>query len=158
MNNKFDTIYKKLGKDLEIYFKRFSSLDASIISERKNKQDRSIKQILGHMIDSASNNTHRIIHLQYGVSPLEFPNYATNGNNDRWISIQNYQDEDWELLLNLWRYIHLHLIYVIGNIDDQKLQNIWLGGDDETVTLEEMVMDFPRHFYLHIQEIEELMR
>ena len=55
----------------------------------RNSQNRSIKQILGHMVDSASNNTHRVIHLQYEPSPLIFPDYANFGNNDRWIAIQN---------------------------------------------------------------------
>ena len=50
---------------------------------RRNSQDRTIKQILGHLVDSASNNMHRIVHFQYHDSPLHFPNYATNGNKDR---------------------------------------------------------------------------
>ena len=63
------------------------------ITNKRNDQNRSIKQILGHMVDSASNNTHRIVHLQYQESPLIFPNYAANGNNDRWIAIQDYHNE-----------------------------------------------------------------
>jgi len=53
-------------------------------------QYRNIKQILGHKIDSASNNTHRIVYLQYRESPCDYPNYATKGNNDKWIAIQDY--------------------------------------------------------------------
>lgn len=68
-------------------------LSNDVLSLRRNVQNRTIKQIIGHMIDSASNNTHRIVHLQYQPSPLRFPNYATNGNNDRWIAIQHYQEE-----------------------------------------------------------------
>ena len=75
-----------------------------VITQRRNTQNRTIKQIVGHMVDSASNNTHRVVHLQYRESPLEFPNYATYGNNDRWIAIQNYQDENWENLVQLWKY------------------------------------------------------
>lgn len=40
-------------------------LPADILTQRRNSQNRTIKQIVGHMVDSASNNTHRIIHLQY---------------------------------------------------------------------------------------------
>lgn len=43
----------------------------------RNSQNRSIKQILGHLIDSPSNNNHRIVHLQYQPTSLVFPNYAT---------------------------------------------------------------------------------
>jgi len=45
-----------------------------------------IKETIGHLIDSASNNTYRIIHLQYQQSPLVFPDYANLGNNDRLIN------------------------------------------------------------------------
>ena len=65
------------------------ALTEEVITTRRNSQNRSIKQIVGHKIDSASNNTHRIVHMQYQPSPLQFPNYASNGNNDRWIAIQN---------------------------------------------------------------------
>jgi hypothetical protein len=58
------------------------SLPADVITKRRNNQDRTIKQILGHLVDSASNNNHRIVHLQYNEDPLIFPNYATNGNNE----------------------------------------------------------------------------
>ena len=123
-----------------------------------NSQNRSIKQILGHMVDSASNNTHRVIHLQYQPSPLTFPDYANFGNNDRWIAIQNYQDENWHDLVKLWRYINLHFAHVILNIQDDKLQNKWTTAKGESVSLEEMVIDFPRHFKLHLAEIRELIK
>jgi len=123
-----------------------------------NSQNRSIKQILGHMVDSASNNTHRVIHLQYQPSPLTFPDYANFGNNDRWIAIQNYQEENWHDLVKLWRYINLHFAHVILNIQDDKLQNKWTTAKGESVSLEEMVIDFPRHFKLHLAEIRELIK
>ena len=68
------------------------------------------------MIDSVSNNTHRIVHLQYQESPFDFPNYAACGNNEKWITIQNYQDANWEELIQHWKYAHLHFAYVIQNI------------------------------------------
>ena len=66
---------------------RLLSLPEDVIGNRRNSQNRTIKQIVGHMVDSASNNTHRIIHLQYNASPLIYPDYANLGNNDRWIAI-----------------------------------------------------------------------
>src|ERR1035437_3851029 len=86
---------------MDLWEEKLLKLPANVITERRNSQNRTIKQILGHLIDSASNNTHRIIHLQYQNTPVEFPNYASNGNNDRWIAIQNYQNENWENLVQL---------------------------------------------------------
>ena len=104
---------------------KLSGQSNDVIINRKNSQNRTIKQIVGHMIDSASNNTHRIVHLQYRESPFRFPNYASNGNNDRWIAIQNYQDEDWNTMINIWKYLNIHIVHVIKNVDVSKLNNQW---------------------------------
>ena len=133
------------------------SLPEDIISQRRNSQDRTIKQIVGHIIDSSSNNTHRIVHLQYQTPPLIFPNYATFGNNDRWIAIQDYQNEDWMALVQLWKYSLIHISHVIKTVRADKMNNEWISGSGEKVTLKMMIADFPRHLKLHLSEIEELI-
>ena len=142
---------------VESWHPRLDSLQAEIITRRRNSQNRTIKQILGHTIDSTSNNIHRIVHLQYQQSPLIFPNYATFGNNDRWISIQDYQHEDWGNLIELWKYSLLHFSHVIRNVDETKLASEWIAGPGEKATLEEMINDFTRHIRLHLSEINDLI-
>lgn len=136
---------------------RLTGLSDDIITKRKNNQNRSIKQILGHLIDSASNNLHRIVHLQNQKSPLVFPNYASNGNNDRWIAIQDYQNEDWQNLIQLWKYSNLHYIHVVKNINSEKIDNEWIAGPEKNISLKTMVIDYLRHFELHLDEIVELI-
>jgi hypothetical protein len=109
------------------------------------------------MIDSASNNTHRIIHLQYQASPLIFPDYANLGNNDRWIAIQNYQNENWLDLLQLWKYSNLHIVHVINNVSIDKLYNVWISALNDTISLKDMIDDYLRHFNLHLSEIYDLI-
>ncbi len=133
------------------------SLPADVITKRRNNQDRTIKQILGHLVDSASNNNHRIVHLQYNEDPLIFPNYATNGNNDRWIAIQHYHDENWDDLVQLWKYYNRHIVHVINNIDQRKLENRWISAPNTTITLKEMVIGYLDHLKLHLNEIQELI-
>ncbi len=132
-------------------------LPDDVISQRTNSQNRTIKQIVGHMTDSASNNIHRIIHLQYQPNPLIFPDYANNGNNDRWIAIQNYQEENWKDLVMLWKYSNLHIIHVIDNVNNDKLENVWVSALDEAIPLKAMIFDYLRHFKLHLSEIEALI-
>lgn len=136
---------------------KLTMLPEEVISTRRNSQNRTIKQILGHMVDSASNNTHRIVHLQYQKSPLIFPDYANLGNNDRWIAIQNYQHENWNDLIQLWKYSNLHIVHVMNHVSPEKLNHEWISALNEKVTLESMMMDFLRHFKLHLSEIEELI-
>ena len=155
--NEFESIGRELLSLVEEWEPRLLALCNDVVTERRNSQNRTIKQIVGHMVDSASNNTHRIVHLQYQKSPLIFPCYASHGNNDRWIAIQNYQQEDWNNLVQLWKYNNLHIIHVMLNINAAKLQNEWISGSNEKVSLKAMVLDFPRHFKLHLSEIDELI-
>jgi len=142
---------------IEEWEPKLASLPNVTISHKMNSQNRTIKQILGHLVDSTSNNTHRIVHLQYQSSPFTFPNYATFGNNDRWIAIQDYQNEDWSNLIQLWKYSLLHFCHVIQNVKDDKLQSLWIAGPDKAITLESMIVDFPRHLKLHLSEINDLI-
>ena len=132
------------------------SLSEEMITQRRNSQNRTINQIVGHLVDSASNNTHRLVHLQYRELPLRFPNYATYGNNDRWIAIQNYQDENWENLVQLWKFSMLHYAHIIQNVNPEMMQNEWISNANEKITMKKMVEDFVPHFKLHLREIELL--
>lgn len=153
--------FKKNNEELMMLIDEWESkllqLPEDMITKRKNSQNRSIKQIVGHMVDSASNNTHRIIHLQYQPSPMIFPDYASLGNNDRWIAIQNYQEEEWRNLIQLWKYSNIHIIHVINNLNIEKLDNVWITALNTTVSLKAMIIDYLRHFKLHISEIDDLI-
>lgn len=153
----FENDCQEILQLLEIWEPRLQSLPEETISDRKNSQNRTIRQILGHLADSASNNTHRIVHLQYRESPVEFPNYATFGNNDRWIAVQDYQHEDWQNLIQLWKYQNLHIVHVICNVDPAKLENQWIAGEGKFVSLRNMIADYLPHLHLHLKEIEALM-
>jgi hypothetical protein len=153
----FKSLSEELFQLIETWHPKLSTLSAEVITLRRNSQNRTIKQIVGHMVDSASNNTHRVVHLQYQQSPFEFPNYASRGNNDRWIAIQHYQDEDWHNLVQLWKYSNIHFGHVIQYIDPAKLKNEWIAGPGKNISLNDMVIDYLRHFKLHLDEIEMLI-
>jgi len=157
MIKEFEPVVQGLLQLVPEWESRLSVLPNEVITERRNGQNRTIKQIVGHMIDSASNNTHRIVHLQYQPSPLIYPDYANLGNNDRWIAIQNYQEEDWEYLVQLWKYSNIHLVHVIQNVNSDKLENEWITALNKNVSLKAMIIDYLRHFRLHLNEIDELI-
>ncbi len=157
MINEFEAIANGLLAHIEEWEPTLQNLPSEVISKRRNSQNRTIKQIVGHMVDSASNNTHRIVHLQYQPSPLIFPDYANLGNNDRWIAIQNYQEEKWENLVQLWKYSNIHIAHVIGNVNADKLGNEWITALNSRVSLKSMILDYLPHFELHLSEIKELI-
>lgn len=156
MIQEFEPISASILSLVNAWEPRLFAMPDEMITRRKNSQGRTIRQILGHLIDSASNNTHRIVHLQYQHSPLIFPNYATHGNNDRWIAIQDYQHEDWHNLVGLWKFCNLHLAHVISSVDPSKLDQQWQGGEEGLITLKDMIIDYLPHMELHLAEIMEL--
>ena len=155
--NTFENDCREMLQLIEVWEARLLSLSEEITADRRNKQNRTIRQILGHMVDSASNNTHRIVHLQYRESPMIFPNYATFGNNDRWIAIQDYQHEDWHNLVQLWKFSNLHIIHVIRNVNAEKLENQWICGENEMISLRQNIEGYLPHFELHLAEIDALI-
>ena len=141
-------------------------LSEDVITNRFNSQGRSIKMLLGHLIDSASNNHQRMVRLQYaprvGYSIpdgerglLVFPDYTQD--NNLWLQLQNYQNEDWNTLVQLWKFYNLHIIQVIHSVDESKLNNYWLDYEGNQVKLHDMIMGYTGHLELHIGHIHELM-
>jgi len=155
--NEFKTNNEELLNLMEIWVPKLMALSEDVITKRQNRQNRTIKQIVGHMIDSASNNTHRIIHLQYQPSPLIYPDYANLGVNDIWIEIQDYQTENWFELVQLWKFANLHLVHVILHVKPDKLDNEWITALNQHVTLKSMILDYLSHIKLHLGEIEVLI-
>lgn len=130
------------------------NLPVEVITLRRNKQSRTVKQILGHLIDSASNNHQRMVRLQYSKDLLFFPDYRQD--NDLWIALQDYQNADWENLIQLWKFYNLHIIQVIKSVDLTKLDSFWCDFEGTKVTLKEMIEGYLDHLYLHINEIKDL--
>lgn len=133
---------------------RLLEIPVSVITEKRNSQNRTIKQLIGHLIDSASNNHQRMVRLQYNAE-LTFPDYTQH--NDLWIAIQHYQDSDWADLVGLWKSYNLHIIHIIKNIDKSKLSNKWTDFEGNVVTLENMIDGYLWHLQLHTKEIEEII-
>jgi len=154
MNHDYLDITTGIARIIATWENKLMNLQTEVISNRFNVQNRSIKQLLGHLIDSASNNHQRMIRLQYN-SELVFPDYRQD--NDRWIAIQNYQDANWPNLVQLWKFFNLHMIQVIQSTDNSRLQNQWKDFEGTSVTLDQMIVGYLDHLNLHMNEIQELI-
>ena len=152
--NSFTHITTGIARVIETEKKLLSNLPVEVITQRRNRQNRTIKQILGHLIDSASNNHQRMVRLQYSKDLLFFPDYTQD--NNLWIALQDYQNADWANLIQLWKFYNLHIIHVIHSVDVKKLDNHWCDFEGIKVTLKEMIEGYLDHLHLHMKEIHEL--
>ena len=75
------------------------------------------KQVIGHLIDSASNNHQRFVRAALQTS-LDFPGYDQGGS----VRVQAVQDADWQLLVALWAAYNRYLAHVIARLPASKLE------------------------------------
>ena len=106
------------------------------------------KQILGHLIDSASNNHQRFVRSQL-AEQIQFPGYE----QDAWVAAQAYAERPWGELVLLWRAFNLHVLHVARHVPAQKLGNRCLVGDDEPITLGDHIKDYVDHLEHHLGQI-----
>jgi hypothetical protein len=106
------------------------------------------RQVLGHLIDSASNNHQRFVRAALEGS-LTFPGYEQAS----WSRIQFTQDELWAALVTLWASYNRHLAHVIAHLPDDKLDASCIIGDHEPVTLRFLAEDYLRHLSHHLEQI-----
>jgi len=108
----------------------------------------SAKEVVGHLIDSASNNHQRFVRAQE-VDRLVFPPYEQN----HWSASQHCNDRGWSDLIALWHAYNAHLAHVIPYIPDGKLAVQCVIEHDHPVTLEYLVTDYVVHLRHHLDQI-----
>jgi hypothetical protein len=72
------------------------------------------REIIGHLVDSASNNHQRFVRGQF-QDELVFPGYA----QEDWVAAGRYADAPWEDLVTLWRTFNLQLVRVMAGMPDE---------------------------------------
>lgn len=108
----------------------------------------SLKEIVGHLIDSASNNHQRFVRLQE-ESSLSLPGY----NQENWVRIEGYNSMNWGDLIQLWLLMNTLLLHIKGMREDC-LGNIY-HSPNGPITLEALVNDYFSHMHGHAQHFEE---
>jgi hypothetical protein len=106
------------------------------------------KQLLGHLIDSASNNHQRFVRASL-QNALNFPGYDQNGN----VRAQHFQSAHWPELVSLWASYNRFLAHVIAHLPAAKLQTSCRIGSDNPVTLEFLANDYVAHLSHHLEQM-----
>ena len=135
------------------------AIDAALAGRRPGPGKWSAKEILGHLVDSASNNHQRFVRVDVS-DELVFPGY----DQQAWVERQRYAEADWAELVALWRCYNLHLARVIAalpadarriprrrhNLDEIAWQVV---PRSEAVTLEYFLADYVGHLKHHLRQL-----
>jgi hypothetical protein len=129
---------------------RLRPLDAAVVTYRPAPDRWTIKEVVGHLIDSAANNHHRFVRAQF-TNELVFPKYEQN----EWVGCQFYNDVDWHDLLDLWRHYNGHLAHILRHMRPDALSVRCIIGPNEPATLGFLIEDYGVHLKHHLDKIDQ---
>jgi hypothetical protein len=123
----------------------------------------SVKEVVGHLIDSAANNHQRFVRAQWQPD-LIFTGYA----QDEWVAAQQYQQAPWPELVVLWREYNRQLARVMAAVPADvrhrsharhNLHEIaWMPvAASERTTLDYLMRDYVGHLRHHLRQIDRLL-
>ena len=120
----------------------------------------SAKQVLGHLIDSATINHQRFVRAAAGEG-LVFETYA----QDRFVELQEPDGIEWDELLDLWRLLNRHIARVMERAPEELLERphtlhnlhqvaFRLVPAGQPATLGYFMRDYVEHVLHHLGQID----
>lgn len=117
------------------------------------------REVIGHLVDSASNNHQRFVRAQMQDNLL-FQGY----DQARWVSVQKYADAPWNELVDLWAVFNRHIARVMSAASPDVLARprqrhnlhelAWVPpAEDQPATLEYFMRDYVLHLRHHLRQV-----
>jgi hypothetical protein len=107
------------------------------------------KEILGHLIDSATNNHQRFVRVQFENVP------TITYDQVNWNIFSNHNQFDVKYLISFWTAYNRHLAEFIRLIPTDNLERECIISQGKKVTLEWLIDDYLRHLDHHLKQIVE---
>lgn len=145
MNNTAQHLIDTLEKALPLL--QQISMDEAVAKPIPDKWSK--QEILGHLIDSASNNHHKFVRTMQADQHVEFVGYAQNF----WVEAQAYNSASWTELLALWESYNRHLAHLIRIVPLVKLENTISIDGSQPFTLGFIMADYGEHLKHHLNQI-----
>ena len=143
---------------------RLRDLPDSVVSMRPSPDAWSIKEVIGHLVDSAANNHHRFVRARSQAN-LVFSGYA----QEDWVVAQDYNTAPWPELLDFWKAYNFHIARVMKLVpesvrfkahEEHNLDVVAFHppADGQSATLEHLMADYVAHLKHHLRQVEEIMK
>ncbi|TAJ21183.1 MAG: DinB family protein [Planctomycetota bacterium] len=115
-------------------------------------------EVVGHLVDSASNNHQRFVRAQLG-QPFVFPTY----DQDAWVALQRWNEAPWPQLVELLVRFNSELARLMRRTSPQQLRQPRFPHnlhqiafkpwpEREPATLEWFMRDYVEHFEHHLRQ------
>ena len=144
--------FKQIADDLLSTVNQAQSLLEAIPDNKASAKPQpgkwSPKEIIGHLLDSASNNHQRFVRgtLQ---GELTFPGYS----QEPFVQLQQPNEARWELLVRLWESYNRYLAHVIARLPESAGEVSCAIGNNLPATLRFIAEDYVAHLKHHLNQI-----
>lgn len=105
------------------------------------------KEILGHLVDSATNNHQRFIRGQYENKP------TIGYDQNQWNNLNYYNQINSDQLIKFWTLYNKHLLELLKRIPEENLKKECLYLDGTAHTIAWLAEDYVVHQEHHLRQI-----
>jgi hypothetical protein len=148
LSNPFTAIATDLGRTVAEAKPMLAKLTNADTSVRPQPKKWSKKEILGHLLDSASNNHQRFVRAAT-QGDLTFPGYEQNVLVD----LQRFSEMDWGFLVDFWAGYNRYLAHIISVLPAKTATVTCHIGQNAPATLEWIAQDYVAHLKHHLNQI-----
>ena len=143
---------------------RLAALPDELTATRPATGGWSARELLGHLVDSATINQWRFVEARFRED-LVFPPY----DQDAWVTAQRWQQHAWAPLVELWRLAKLHLAEQMAHTPEDirlkprlphNLDRIAWGTlpAEQPVTLQYFMEDYVGHMEHHLSRLHAILK
>ena len=137
-------------KTIERVYQLFSTCPDP--NKREDENGWSVKEVLGHLLDSLSNNHQRLSRYE-AQGHLAFPAY----DQEAFVERANYGAFSFGDLLSLWHLYNRLFLHVIASIPPEDLDSTITVGDRPMVTIEQLIECYFAHIEVHERQVQRII-
>jgi len=143
------TTAQELAQIVQAFSKTIRDIPDHEFSAKPRPEKWSKKEVLGHLIDSASNNLRRFICGQYEKAPKIIY------QQDFWVAANNYQSAGKENIIQLWKLMNEQICAVLTHMPGQNANFQCDTGRDSVSlhSIEWLAEDYVKHLKHHLNQI-----
>lgn len=136
---------KEIIETIPLILNNFSE---ETFNKKENLNKWSKKEILGHLIDSATNNHQRFVRGQFEDNPK----IIYDQNN--WNKYNFYPEINSKQLIDFWKIYNIQLVEIMNKIEVKNLQKT-IDVNEKLLTLEFLIIDYVEHLEHHLKQLIE---
>ncbi|WP_407429512.1 DinB family protein [Arcticibacter sp.] len=142
-----DFVIKRLTYLCEIIPPLLANIGEPLFSTRPDINKWSKKEIIGHLIDSATNNHQRFIRAQFELCPL------ISYDQNKWNQFNFYQHINGEQVILFWTVYNKQLIELFKQIPEESLKLECKTTPENSLTIDFLINDYLEHLEYHLRQV-----